>query len=386
MSSPRSSSAASRSKADPLPVPSNDFKALWDCIRADAMAAFQRVGESGWFILGREVAAFEAALAQAWPVPHAVGCGNGLDAIEIGLTCLALPRGTPVLTTPLSAFATTLAIVRAGGVPWFVDVDESGLIDLDAVESALHAHPELRWLVPVHLYGHALDLRRLAELMARFELRVVEDCAQSIGARSRGTPTGRVGEIAATSFYPTKNLGCLGDGGALLTGSAELANRARSLRDYGQTKKYEHALLGLNSRLDEVQAAVMRDALLPRVADWTARRRAIARRYRDGLRSSPVEVPPVPEGSDSACHLFPVLVDDPEGLLRHLGARGVGGARHYPICIPDQAAMRGVPSRTIGTLERARRFAAREVSLPIHPFLDDEGVDRVIEACRAFTR
>jgi len=348
------------------------------------MAAFQRVGESGWFILGREVAAFEAALAQAWPVPHAVGCGNGLDAIEIGLTCLALPRGTPVLTTPLSAFATTLAIVRAGGVPWFVDVDESGLIDLDAVESALHAHPELRWLVPVHLYGHALDLRRLAELMARFELRVVEDCAQSIGARSRGTPTGRVGEIAATSFYPTKNLGCLGDGGALLTGSRELAERARCLRDYGQTRKYEHALCGLNSRLDEVQAAVMRDAMLPRLPEWTARRRAIAARYRQGIDGGALAIPPAPDGSESVAHLFPVLVDDPEEFIRHLAGRGVGGARHYPGLIPDQAALSGAEMRVLGTLERARRFAAREVSLPIHPFLADDGVERVVDACRSF--
>jgi dTDP-3-amino-3,4,6-trideoxy-alpha-D-glucose transaminase len=378
-------SSVSRPQHAPSHVRSNDFEALWDAVRADAVGAFERVGASGWFILGKEVAAFESALERAWPVAHAVGCGNGLDAIEIGLRCLGLAPGTPVLTTPLSAFATTLAIVRAGGVPWFVELDASGLVDLDAVEAALRAHRELRWFVPVHLYGHALDAERLAGLVARYELCLLEDCAQSIGAQSRGTPTGRTGQVAATSFYPTKNLGCLGDGGALLTASAELAEKARCLRDYGQVKKYEHALCGLNSRLDEVQAAVMRDAMLPRLAEWTARRRAIAARYRSEIANRRVELPPVPDGSESAWHLFPVLVDDPDAFIRYLAGQGVAGARHYPGLIPDQAALRGARARVLGSLERSRRFAAREVSLPIHPFLDDEGVERVVAACRGFT-
>jgi dTDP-4-amino-4,6-dideoxygalactose transaminase len=221
-------------------------------------------------------------------------------------------------------------------------------------------------------------------MAARYELRMVEDCAQSIGARSRGAPTGLVGEIAATSFYPTKNLGCLGDGGAVLTSTSELAERARCLRDYGQTKKYEHALCGLNSRLDEVQAAVMRDAMLPRLAEWTERRRAIAARYRSEIANPALAIPPEPPGSESACHLFPVLVDDPEAFIRHLAGRGIGAGRHYPGTIPDQAALRGVEARVLGTLERARRFASREVSLPLHPFLGDEDVARVVAACRGF--
>src|SRR6185503_19013807 len=190
----------SSQRSDPISVRANDFAAQWTAVREDALAAFERVGASGWFILGAEVAAFEKALAEAWPAAHAVGCGSGLDALEIGLRGLGLAPGTPVLTTPLSAFATTLAILRAGGVPWFVDVDASGSIDLEAAEAAFGANPGLRWFVPVHLYGHALDSRRLAHLVARFELRMVEDCAQSIGARSRGVPTGHTGECAATSF------------------------------------------------------------------------------------------------------------------------------------------------------------------------------------------
>jgi dTDP-3-amino-3,4,6-trideoxy-alpha-D-glucose transaminase len=379
-----SSSVGTSIPGHPEPVPANDFAAQWAIVQEDVLAAVRRVGASGWYVLGREVAAFERALAAAWPVAHTVGCGNGLDALEIALRALELPPGTPVLTTPLSAFATTLAILRAGGVPWFVDVDESGLIDLEAAEEAFRDHPELRWFVPVHLYGHALDARRMRELVERFGLSLVEDCAQSIGAASRGEPTGLVGRAAATSFYPTKNLGCLGDGGALLTASSTLAARARALRDYGQSGKYEHAERGLNSRLDELQAALLADAFLPRLAAWNTRRRALAARYRQALGDRRVRVPPVPEGSDSCAHLFPVLVEDAPDFQRHLARRGITAGRHYPIAIPDQPALRGLSLRSFGSLERARRFAAREVSLPIHPFLADAAVARVIAACRDY--
>jgi dTDP-3-amino-3,4,6-trideoxy-alpha-D-glucose transaminase len=378
------SSAEAPMPVPPAPIPANDFTAQWAVVQEDVVAAMRRVGASGWYVLGREVAAFERALAHAWPVPQVVGCGNGLDALEIALRALELPPGTPVLTTPLSAFATTLAILRAGGVPWFVDVDVSGLIDLSAAEEAFADHPELRWFVPVHLYGQALDARRLAGLIERFGLRVIEDCAQSIGARSRGEPTGRAGLAAATSFYPTKNLGCLGDGGAFLTDSPALAARARALRDYGQSAKYEHAERGLNSRLDELQAAILKDAFLPRLGEWNERRRALAARYRMGIGGGSVRVPPAPDGSDSCAHLFPVLVEEPSDFLRHLAEHGITAGRHYPIAIPDQPALCGVAQRVLGSLPRARGFAAREVSLPIHPFLSDAAAARVLAACRDY--
>jgi len=381
---PERAPAGTSGPAPLAPIPANDFAALWEDVEAEALAAFRRVGASGWYVLGREVAAFEEALAEAWPAPQAVGCGNGLDALEIALRALDLAPGAPVLTTPLSAFATTLAIQRAGGVPWFVDVDDGGLIDLDAAEEAFRAHAELRAFVPVHLYGHALDARRLAELRARFGLLLVEDCAQSIGARSRGVPTGRAGAAAATSFYPTKNLGCLGDGGALLTDSPELARRARALRDYGQTAKYEHAERGLNSRLDELQAALLRSAFLPRLSGWSARRRALAARYRAGIRTPHVRVPPEPQGSEGCAHLFPVLVEDPAHFLAHLARHGIAGGRHYPRAIPDQPALRGARMRSLGALPRARRFAAQEVSLPIHPFLPDPDAARLVAACQEY--
>ena len=250
----------------------NDFQRQWADTRADVLDATERVGASGWYILGKNVESFERALAASFDRAFAVGCASGLDAIEIALRALGLRPGDKVLTTPLSAFATTLAILRAGGVPVFVDVDDHGLIDLARCEERL-ATGDIRAFVPVHLYGQPLPLPRLAELQARFAVALVEDCAQSALARFRGRSAGTVGAIAATSFYPTKNLGALGDGGALLTDDPALRDRCASLRNYGQTARYQHDELGLNSRLDELQAAILAQAFLPRLPAWTERRR-----------------------------------------------------------------------------------------------------------------
>lgn len=363
-------------------IPSTDLAALWRETRGAAVTAVERVGESGWFVLGEEVRQFEAELSRFWGIEHAVGCGNGMDALEIALRAVGLRAGDRVLTTPLSAFATTLAILRAGGVPVFADVDESGLVDLQRCAGILAEEPSIRFFLPVHLFGHALDVAPLEALARKTQVTIVEDCAQSIGATSRGRQTGAVGQAAATSFYPTKNLGCLGDGGAVLTRREDLAAAARSLRDYGQTAKYLHSALGLNSRLDELQAAVLRSALLPRLAGFIARRRAIAARLRDGIRNEAVALPPAPAGSDSAWHLFPVLVAaGRDRFCRHLDERGISWGLHYPRLIPEQPCMAQVAYETRSTLANAARFAAQEVSLPLHPFLSDGDVGRILEAC-----
>jgi len=239
-------------------IPLNDFKRQWEDIREAAMDAFADLGASGWYILGREVAAFEAALANFWGIPHAAGVASGLDAIELSLKALGCGPGDRVLTTPISAFATTLAIVKLGAVPVFADTDSLGGIDLDLCSAVLAARPDIRFFVPVHLYGHPLDMRKLAALGREFDCRMVEDCAHSIGASHEGVPIGTAGCMAATSFYPTKNLGTFGDGGAILTADADLARRAGLLRDYGQSAKEVHSLVGYNSRLDELHAALLR--------------------------------------------------------------------------------------------------------------------------------
>jgi dTDP-3-amino-3,4,6-trideoxy-alpha-D-glucose transaminase len=235
----------------------------------------------------------------------------------------------------------------------------------------------------VHLFGHPLDPARLAALAEGRDVMVIEDCAQSVGAARDGKPTGVTGRLAATSLYPTKNLGAMGDGGVLLTDDAALAARARSLRDYGQDRRYHHVEIGLNSRLDELHAAVLRSALLPRLDRWLGRRAEIAERYAASLAGSVVQ-PVRQTGGTSANHLFPVLVadGDPRDVEQRLVAAGVAVGRHYPVLCNEQPAVsgRGV---VIGNLANARRLAERELSLPIHPFLTDAEADRVIEACRA---
>ena len=369
------------------PIPLNDFRAQWSRHRDEVLAAVERVGASGWLILGDEVRRFEEALAGAWGLPFCVGCASGLDAIEIGLRCAGLQPGDKDLTTPLSAFATSLAILRAGGVPVFVDVDEAGQIDLALCEEALSTHDDIRFMVPVHLYGHAIDLDRLTAIRDDFSLRIVEDCAQAIGATSRNRPVGSVGDFAATSFYPTKNLGAMGDGGALLTHSEAHAEAARTLRDYGQAGKYEHTVLGLNSRLDELQAAILGDAFLPALADSTRRRGEIAALYRSGIANSRLTVLSPPDGSHSVWHLYPLLVaGSREAFRSHLEAAGVASGVHYPTLIPEQKALAGSdPTElTLTSLARARTFAQSEVSLPMHPFLSDEDAQRVVDACNSW--
>ena len=370
------------------PILLNDFKAQWDSIREDFLESTDRVGKSGYLILGQEVKDFEKALAHYWGLPFSIGCASGLDAIEISLRALGLQPQDKVLTTPLSAFATTLAILRAGGTPVFCDTDPSGLINLNLVEEILDSDPSIKFLVPVHLFGHALDLRRLKVLKQSYNLKIVEDCAQSIGTKSFGLPTGSVGDLAATSFYPTKNLGCYGDGGAVLTSEESLSNLAKSIRDYGQVEKYRHAVLGLNSRLDELQAAFLRTALLPRLSAWTDKRKAIARIYLQEIKNPLIENVLVPEGSDSCWHLFPVRSKNRDRLKNRLTEQKIHTGVHYPILIPDQPVFETPETRNQieirSPLENAKLLTEEELSLPIHPFLNDSEVARVVEACNSW--
>jgi dTDP-4-amino-4,6-dideoxygalactose transaminase len=361
----------------------NDFKRQWKFVEAPALEAMRRVGESGWYILGREVEAFEASLAEFWGTSHAVGTGNGLDALEIGLRCLDLQPGEKVLTTPLSAFATTLAIVRAGGVPLFVDVDDCGCIDLGQCREALAQDRSIRFLVPVHLYGLALPMPELARLKTDFGLKVVEDCAQCVGASFGKTAAGTVGQMAATSFYPTKNLGAMGDAGALLTNDAALAEKAISLRNYGQTAHYEHSMLGLNSRLDELHAAVLREAFLPSLERWTQIRRRTAQKYLKQIKHPSIQLLSPDPAMDPVWHLFPILAAEGsrDQLRSYLDSCGITTGVHYPRLICEQPALPTGSGQQLAEPVKARRFAQCELSLPIHPFLTEPEVDAVIAAC-----
>ena len=351
------------------------------------VGAVRRVGSSGWYILGREVEAFEKELATFWGRTYAIGTGNGLDALEIGLRCLGLQQGDKVLTTALSAFATTLAILRAGGVPVFVDVDATGGIDLAQCRDLLARDRSIRFLLPVHLYGHALNMEELGRLRGDFELQLLEDCAQAIGAAFGTGRVGTAGQAAAASFYPTKNLGALGDAGAVLTDDPAIANAAAEIRNYGESAHYVHSRLGLNSRLDELHAAILRDAFLPNLWAWTKARRRIAQKYLEEIRNPAIEFAAPGSLDDSVWHLFPVLVQDRDEFQEHLRGHGITAGVHYPCIIPDQPALKGVAMELAQVeMTNARRFSSDEVSLPVHPFLSEDEVEAVVAACNSWDR
>lgn len=345
---------------------------------AEVKAAIERVVASGWFILGPEVEAFERELAAASGVAHAVGVGNGTDAIFLILRALDIGPGDEVITTPLSAAFSALAIQMAGARPVFADIDPERLtLDPRAAEAAIT--PRTRAIMPVHLYGQPADMRAFEALAARHNVALVEDAAQSQLATSDGRPIGSIGIAAATSFYPTKNLGALGDGGAVLTKDAALAERLKRLRNGGQSRRYHHDEPGVNSRLDEMQAAILR-VRLRRLAGWTNRRRSIAARYRAALASAAVRAPREFDAGH-VYHLFPLLTDHRDGFQAHMTTSGVETLIHYPIPIPRQPSMQ---SANPAACPIADRVCAQVVSLPMYPSLSDAAVETVAAAAAAF--
>ena len=371
-----------RIECSEMQVKANRFDRLWEACGADVLRAISRVGASGWYILGQEVKSFERELADYCDAKYAVGCGNGMDALEMSLRALGLQTGQKVLTTPLSAFATALAIVRAGGVPIFCDVDDDGLLDLDQADACLRATPDIRFLMPVHLYGYAMDFVRLKKLIERHNIVVVEDAAQAIGARRNSQGVGSAGRTTCFSFYPTKNLGTLGDGGAIITNDEEVYTNLITLRNYGQQGRYIHTQIGLNSRLDELHAAILRQAFLPRLSEWTKRRRDIATFYCSGITHHAVTVRRGPDLMGAVWHLFPVMVPTHkrDSFLNWLKQADVDADIHYPRLIPEQNALKSqtVAPLIFGSLTRAKEFTDQEVSLPINAYLTDAEVEHVV--------
>jgi dTDP-4-amino-4,6-dideoxygalactose transaminase len=341
-------------------------------------AAIERVIASGWFVLGPEVEAFETEFAAASRVPHAVGVGTGTDAITLILRALDIGPGDEVITPPLSAAYSALAVMMAGARPVFADIDPERLT-MDPRAAAAAVTPRTRAVMPVHLYGQAADMRPFEALAAQHGLALVEDAAQAHLATADGRPVGTIGIAAATSFYPTKNLGALGDGGAVLTRDAQLAARVKRLRNGGQTSRYHHQEPGANSRLDEMQAAILRARLhfLPR---WTERRREIAARYRQSLAGAAFHLPPEFDAGH-VYHLFPVLAERRDAFQAHMTGRGVETLIHYPVPIPRQPALQGASPAVCPI---ADRVCAQVVSLPMYPGLSDAAVAAVAEAAAAF--
>ena len=342
--------------------------------------AIDRVIARGWFILGPELSAFEQEFAAASGGKYAVGVGTGTDAIALALRAMGIGPGDEVITAPMSAAYTALAIMMAGATPVFADLDPDRLtMDPAATEAAITSRTAA--ILPVHLYGQPADMPALAAIAAKRGLAILEDACQAHLATAAGRPVGSYGAAAAFSFYPTKNLGALGDGGAIVTNDAALADKLKRLRNGGQIDRYHHLEFGVNSRLDEMQAAILR-ARLPLLPGWTARRRELARRYRTALENAPVVVPPERDAGH-VYHLFPILATDRDAFQAHLQQAGVGTLVHYPVAIPNQPALKHLPAAAYPVAERV----ANEVcSLPLHPALLDADADIVAAAVHEFKK
>jgi len=369
------------------PIPQTDPKRNYLAHKASIDAAIQHVLDSGWYILGKEVETFEREFASYIGVAHAIGVGNGTDALELALRACGVGPGDLVFTVSFSAVATVAAIELVGATPVLVDIDlASYTMDPDCLKNALENAPagKPKAIIPVHLYGQPADIPAILELARRHGLYVIEDCAQSHGAVWTGRKTGAWGDIASFSFYPTKNLGALGDGGMIVTANPGLAERTRSLRQYGWQQRYISEIPGCNSRLDELQAAILRVKLEYLDAE-NARRIALAARYATALADSGLILPACREGASHVYHQYVVRSPRRDVLQAYLRSLCIGTLVHYPAAVHQQPAYKGrVPMA--GSLLHSERAAAEVLSLPMYPELSDEQVNSVAEQCRAWNR
>jgi dTDP-4-amino-4,6-dideoxygalactose transaminase len=362
------------SRRHPIAIPFGDLKLQYRALKVELDEAIQSVLESGWFVLGKNVSAFEGEFAAYCGAAFAIGVGNGTDALQLALMACDIGRGDEVITAPNSATFTALAISAVGAKPVFVDIHpDSHNMDPQKLEAALGPHT--RAIMPVHLYGQPADMDPILTIARKHKLVVIEDAAQAHGALYRGQRAGILGDIGCFSFYPSKNLGAFGDGGMVTTNRPELAAKVRMLRHGGQKSRYDHQLLGMNSRLDEMQAAILR-VKLPYLDRWNDRRRHIAALYTALLGDSEVELPMEMPYAKHIYHLYVIRCHDRNALQRHLAEHGVEAAIHYPTPIHLQGAYRWL-NLSRGAFPIAECYAEEVLSLPIYPELTDTKVREI---------
>ena len=368
--------------ASVITVPQANPGAGYRALKPEIDAAIARALDSGWYILGAEGRAFEAEFATWLGAAHAVGCGNGTDALALALRALGVGSDSTVVTVSHTAVATVAAIEMVGATPLLIDIDPAYYTMDPAELAAVLAHPPpglppIRAAIPVHLYGQAADLAPIMAACARHGVAVVEDCSQAHGATLDRRKVGTFTEVAAFSLYPTKNLGALGDAGVLATGDAALAERLAALRQYGWHTHYVSDEVGVNSRLDELQAAILRVKL--RYLDaQNARRQEIAAAYDAALLAPPARRP----GANHVFHQYVVRVPDRESMQHHLRGAGIGTGVHYPVPVHLQAAYRGRIALGPSGCVASAHASAEVLSLPMFPELTDDQVELVCEALR----
>jgi len=361
-------------------VPLVDLKAQLPAIEGEVREGWDDVLKNTAFILGKRVADFEAEFATFCEVSHSVGVGNGTDALEIAMRALGIGPGDEAIVPTNTFIATALAVSRAGATPVLVDVDEDyQLIDPKAVEAAIT--PKTKAIVPVHLFGQIAPMDPILALAKKHDLKVLEDLAQSQGARQNGKRAGAFGVVGGTSFYPGKNIGAFGDGGAVVTDSDEVNTKLRALRNYGSDVKYHHPEQGFNSRLDPLQAVVL-SAKLKRLEKWNGMRRAAAARYDAMLEGVDCILPKTMEGNEHVWHLYVVRVQNRDGVLKKLHEAGIGAGIHYPVPVHLQGAYADL-GHSEGAFPVAEKVAKEILSLPLFPEITEAQQQQVVDALKS---
>jgi dTDP-4-amino-4,6-dideoxygalactose transaminase len=359
-------------------VPFVDLRAQQNHLAEEVSEAVQQVMRRAWFVLGQETEAFETEFAAYTGVRYCVGVGSGTEALHLALEACGLGPGDEVITVSHTFVATALAISWTGAIPVFVDVDpDTYTISVDRVAQAITK--QTKAIIPVHLYGQCADMDSLWALAQEYGLWVIEDAAQAHGATCKGRIAGGIGHLGCFSFYPSKNLGACGDAGAVTTNDPSLADRLRLLRNYGQTRKYHHTSHGYNSRLDELQAAILR-VKLRHLDQWNSARQTLAARYNE-LLAGVVKIPQVRSGHTHVYHLYVIQCGHRDAMQRALQSAGIGSLIHYPIPVHLQGVYqgRGAATRQAGPLEVTEQVAASVLSLPMYPELQVDQVDFVAQ-------
>jgi dTDP-4-amino-4,6-dideoxygalactose transaminase len=365
-----------------MTIPFLDLKAAYSELKDELDAAYHRVMDSGWYVLGNEVTLFETEFAQYCGAEHCVGVGNGLEALHLILRALDIGDGDEVIVPANTYIASWLAVMYCGATPVPVEPEETSYtLNPDLISKSITKRTKA--IMPVHLYGLAADMDSINEIAAQHGLHVLEDAAQAQGARYKRRCAGSHSDAAGFSFYPGKNLGAFGDAGAVVTNDGAIADRVRVLRNYGSRVKYHNEMIGFNSRLDELQAAFLR-VKLPILDVWNERRKAIASRYLHGLRETDLLLPAVPSWADHVWHLFVVRSPRRDALQEALAAAGIGTMIHYPIPPHLQPACASL-GWGIGSFPITEAIHREVLSLPIGPHLSMEDVDAIIEVVSANT-
>lgn len=366
-----------------LNIPFGDLKRRYQSIKTEIDEAVARVLDSGWYILGKELEAFEQAFADYTSSSCAVGVGSGTEALHLALVASGVQAGDEVITVSNTAVPTISAISFAQATPVFVDINpDTYCMDAAHIEGAVS--PKTKAIVPVHLFGHPCDMPAIIESAQKYNLKVIEDCAQAHGARIDNKPVGTFGDYGCFSFYPSKNLGAFGDAGMVTTQNPGNAEKIRLLRNYGQSKRYYHDIKGFNSRLDELQAAILHTQL-KHLESWTQRRQEIARLYADHLKESSFKLPAVAEHSEHVFHLYVIRYPRRDILRDYLLDNGIGTQIHYPVpCHLQQAYRENYIDRA--GLEVTERYANEIVSLPNYPELRDEEIVYVCDILNQFEK